>query len=205
MSKLKVEYRNIADLNPYENNPRLNDGAVDAVAASIKEFGFKVPIVVDSDGVIVTGHTRVKAAEKLGLESVPVIVASDLSPEQVKAFRLADNKTSELAEWDIGKLDIELGEIENIDMNDFGFNIDLPELEDSTVGIDDSYEDTGDGEDAHMDGSRGYSITYEIAFNDENEQAEWYAFLRELKQKYPNVDTISERILKVVRWWHDEA
>lgn len=205
MSKLKVEYRNIADLNPYENNPRLNDGAVDAVAASIKEFGFKVPIVVDSDGVIVTGHTRVKAAEKLGLESVPVIVASDLSPEQVKAFRLADNKTSELAEWDMGKLDIELGEIENIDMNDFGFNIDLPELEDSTIGIDDYYEDTGDGEDAHMDGSRGYSITYEIAFNDENEQAEWYAFLRELKQKYPNVDTISERILKVVRWWHDEA
>lgn len=205
MDKLKVEYRKVADLNPYSNNPRLNDGAVDAVAASIKEFGFKVPIVVDSDGVIVTGHTRVKAAEKLGLESVPVIVASDLSPEQVKAFRLADNKTSELAEWDMGKLDIELGEIENIDMNDFGFNIDLPELEDSTVGIDDSYEDTGDGEDAHMDGSRGYSITYEIAFNDENEQAEWYAFLRELKQKYPNVDTISERILKVVRWWHDEA
>lgn len=205
MDKLKVEYRKVADLNPYANNPRLNDGAVDAVAASIKEFGFKVPIVVDSDGVIVTGHTRVKAAEKLGLESVPVIVASDLSPEQVKAFRLADNKTSELAEWDMGKLDIELGEIENIDMNDFGFNIDLPELEDSTVGIDDSYEDTGDGEDAHMDGSRGYSITYEIAFNDENEQAEWYAFLRELKQKYPNVDTISERILKVVRWWHDEA
>lgn len=205
MGKLKVEYRNVADLNPYANNPRLNDGAVDAVAASIKEFGFKVPIVVDSDGVIVTGHTRVKAAEKLGLELVPVIVASDLSPEQVKAFRLADNKTSELAEWDMGKLDIELGEIENIDMNDFGFNIDLPELEDSTIGIDDSYEDTGDGEDAHMDGSRGYSITYEIAFNDENEQAEWYAFLRELKQKYPNVDTISERILKVVRWWHDEA
>lgn len=205
MDKLKVEYRKVADLNPYANNPRLNDGAVGAVAASIKEFGFKVPIVVDSDGVIVTGHTRVKAAEKLGLESVPVIVASDLSPEQVKAFRLADNKTSELAEWDMGKLDIELGEIENIDMNDFGFNIELPELEDSTVGIDDSYEDTGDGEDAHMDGSRGYSITYEIAFNDENEQAEWYAFLRELKQKYPNVDTISERILKVVRWWHDEA
>lgn len=205
MDKLKVEYRKVADLNPYANNPRLNDGAVDSVAASIKEFGFKVPIVVDSDGVIVTGHTRVKAAEKLGLESVPVIVASDLSPEQVKAFRLADNKTSELAEWDMGKLDIELGEIENIDMNDFGFNIDLPELEGSTVGIDDSYEDTGDGEDAHMDGSRGYSITYEIAFNDENEQAEWYAFLRELKQKYPNVDTISERILKVVRWWHDEA
>ena len=81
MGKLKVEYRNVADLNPYVNKPRLNDGAVDAVAASIKEFGFKVPIVVDSDGVIVTGHTRLKAARKLGLGSVPVIVADDLSPE----------------------------------------------------------------------------------------------------------------------------
>lgn len=109
MGKLKVEYRNVAGLIPYVNNPRLNDGAVDAVAASIKEFGFKVPIVVDSDGVIVAGHTRLKAAKKLGLDSVPVIVADDLSPEQVKAFRLADNRVGELAEWDLGKLDIELG------------------------------------------------------------------------------------------------
>lgn len=121
MDKVTVIYKNVDDLLPYANNPRLNDGAVDAVAASIKEFGFKVPIVVDSDGVIVTGHTRLKAAKKLGLDKVPVIVASDLTPEQVKAFRLADNKTSELAEWDLGKLDIELGEIEDIDMNDFGF------------------------------------------------------------------------------------
>ena len=121
MNKLKVEYRNVADLNPYVNNPRLNDGAVDAVAASIKEFGFKVPIVVDSDGVIVTGHTRLKAAKKLGIDMVPVIVADDLTPEQVKAFRLADNKTSELAEWDLGKLDIELGDIDNLDMSSFGF------------------------------------------------------------------------------------
>lgn len=129
MGKLKVEYRNVADLNPYVNNPRLNDGAVDAVAASIKEFGFKVPIVVDSDGVIVTGHTRLKAAKKLGLGSVPVIVADDLSPEQVKAFRLADNKTAELAEWDLGKLDIELNGIDDIDMSDFGFDdVDLGDL-----------------------------------------------------------------------------
>lgn len=121
MDKVNVIYRNTADLLPYANNPRVNDGAVDAVAASIKEFGFKVPIVVDSDGVIVAGHTRLKAAKKLGLDTVPVIVADDLSPEQVKAFRLADNKTAELADWDLGKLDIELGEIEDIDMNDFGF------------------------------------------------------------------------------------
>lgn len=125
MEKVKIEYRNVSDLMPYANNPRLNDGAVDAVAASIKEFGFKVPIVVDADGVIVTGHTRLKAAKKLGIKTVPVIVADDLSPEQVKAFRLADNKTSELADWDLGKLDIELDGITDIDMGDFGFDLDF--------------------------------------------------------------------------------
>lgn len=123
MDKVNVVYRNTDDLLPYANNPRVNDGAVDAVAASISEFGFKVPIVIDSNGVIVTGHTRLKAARKLGLDSVPCIVASDLSPEQVKAFRLADNRVAELAEWDLGKLDIELGDIPDIDMGDFGFDL----------------------------------------------------------------------------------
>lgn len=123
MDKVNVVYMNTADLLPYANNPRVNDGAVDAVAASIKEFGFKVPIVVDADGVIVTGHTRLKAAMKLGLRQVPVIVAGDLSPEQVKAFRLADNRVAELAQWDIGKLNIELGDIADIDMGDFGFDL----------------------------------------------------------------------------------
>lgn len=156
MEKVKVEYRNTADLLPYANNPRLNDGAVDAVAASIKEFGFKVPIVVDSDGVIVTGHTRLKAAKKLGIKTVPVIVANDLSPEQVKAFRLADNKTSELAQWDMGKLDVELEGIADIDMSDFGFDfgtdVDLNDFfvdDDSTenseaAGSMENSEDTGD-------------------------------------------------------------
>lgn len=108
MEKTKVTYMDTDSLIPYANNPRLNDNAVDAVAASIKEFGFKVPIVVDGENVIINGHTRLKAAHKLGLKQVPVIVADDLTPEQVKAFRLADNKTGELAEWDMDKLDIEL-------------------------------------------------------------------------------------------------
>lgn len=124
MEKTKVTYMDVDSLIPYANNPRLNDNAVDAVAASIKEFGFKVPIVVDGENVIINGHTRLKAAHKLGLTQVPVIVADDLTPEQVKAFRLADNKTSELAEWDIGKLDIELGQIPDIDMDAFGFELD---------------------------------------------------------------------------------
>lgn len=141
MEKVKIEYRDTADLLPYANNPRLNDGAVDAVAASIKEFGFKVPIVVDSDGVIVTGHTRLKAAKKLGLDTVPVIVADDLTPEQVKAFRLADNKTGELAQWDFAKLEIELDGIDEIDMGEFGFDdVDFGDL-DSDSGLAGSGED----------------------------------------------------------------
>jgi site-specific DNA-methyltransferase (adenine-specific) len=112
----------ITEIKPYKNNPRINDGAVDAVAASIKEFGFRVPIIVDADNVIVAGHTRLKAAQKLGLSEVPVIVADDLTPEQVRAFRLADNKVGEIAEWDFEKLEEELKSL-NIDMSQFGFDI----------------------------------------------------------------------------------
>lgn len=111
----------IDEIKPYENNPRNNDGAVDATANSIKEFGWRQPIVVDKDKVIVAGHTRYYAAKKLGYDVVPVVDASDLSDEQVKAYRLADNKTGELAEWDFGLLDDELSDIIDIDMSDFGF------------------------------------------------------------------------------------
>ena len=112
------------DLQEYVNNPRDNDAAVDAVAESIKQFGFKVPIIVDRDGVIVAGHTRKKAAERLGLADVPCIVADDLTPEQIKAFRLADNKTGELAEWDFAALEKELAELTafDVDMSAFGFD-----------------------------------------------------------------------------------
>lgn len=110
----------ITELKPYPNNPRKNDHAVDAVAASIREFGFKVPLVIDKDGVIVAGHTRYKAAQKLGLKELPCIVADDLTDDQIKAFRLADNKTAELAEWDFELLDLELDDIE-LDMGEFGF------------------------------------------------------------------------------------
>lgn len=106
---------------PYERNPRRNDGAVEAVAASIREFGFKVPIVVDADNVIVTGHTRHKAARKLGLTECPCIRADDLTPEQVRAYRLADNKVAELAEWDFDLLAGELEGLEDFDMGEFGF------------------------------------------------------------------------------------
>lgn len=125
MQKTKVTHMGVDSLIPYANNPRPNDNAVDSVAASIKEFGFKAPIVVDGENVIINGHTRLKAAHKPGLKQVPVIVADDLTSEQVKAFRLADNKTSEPAYWDMDKLDIELDGIADIDMGDFCFDLNL--------------------------------------------------------------------------------
>lgn len=120
MKEMKIIYKNINEIIPYENNPRNNDEAVEYVANSIKEFGFKVPIIIDKDNVIVAGHTRLKAAESLGLKEVPVILADDLSEEQIKAFRIADNKTGEKAGWDLDKLKIELEDL-NLDMTDFGF------------------------------------------------------------------------------------
>lgn len=110
----------IDELIPYDNNPRNNDEAVEKVALSISSFGFKVPIVIDQNNVIVTGHTRLKAAKKLGLSTVPCIKADDLTDEQIKAFRLADNKVGEIAEWDFEKLAEELENIE-MDMSLFGF------------------------------------------------------------------------------------
>ena len=133
---MKVIDTPLEQLKPYENNPRNNENAIDAVANSIKEFGFKVPLVVDTDGVIVAGHTRYEAAKRLGMTTLPCIVADDLTPEQVKAFRIADNKVGELATWDLEKLDIELNEITDIDMAEFGFDIEIEEEEPEEI-IDD--------------------------------------------------------------------
>jgi len=114
---MRIEMRPIGDIRPYENNPRLNDDAVEAVAESIRQFGFRQPIVVDTEGVIICGHTRWKAAQKLGLEKVPVHVAKDLTPEQIKAYRIADNKTAELADWNYDLLPIELSELQGMDFD----------------------------------------------------------------------------------------
>lgn len=126
---MKVQSMSITDIKPYPKNPRDNDSGVDAVANSIREFGWQQPIVVDKDKVIIVGHTRYKAAKKLGMDKVPVVVADGLSPEQVKAYRLADNKTGELTDWDMGLLDDELDDITDIDMSDFGFDLDVPDDE----------------------------------------------------------------------------
>ena len=148
---MEIINKKINELIPYKNNPRYNDEAVEYVANSIKEFGFKVPIVIDKNNEIVAGHTRYKASLELGLDEVPCIIADDLNEEQIKAYRLADNKVSEKAEWNFELLDEELKEINKINMNNFGFI--LEELEDVVDELENlyttkinipSYEVTGD-------------------------------------------------------------
>ena len=137
---MTIVMKNIVEIKPYENNPRHNESAIDAVASSIKEFGWKQPLVIDKDNVIVVGHTRWLAAKKLGLSDVPCLIASDLTDEQIAAYRLADNKTNELATWDFEKLKTELESISDIDMSQFGFE----ELEASLDDVkDDEFDEQG--------------------------------------------------------------
>ena len=133
---MEIVNKNIEEIKMYENNPRNNDGAVEYVANSIKEFGFKVPVVLDKNNVIVAGHTRYKAAKLLKITEIPCIIADDLNDEQVKAFRLIDNKAAELASWDIDLLNLELENIKDIDMELFNFEI--SNILDNVV--DDEYE-----------------------------------------------------------------
>ncbi len=139
---MDIKVQKTEDLIPYEKNPRHNEDAITAVAKSIEKFGFKVPIVVDASNVIVNGHTRLKAAKYLGLKEVPTIIADDLTPEQIKAFRLADNKVGEIATWDEELLNAELDELADLDfdMTEFGFG--LPDIEGEEVEvIEDEFEE----------------------------------------------------------------
>ena len=131
---MQIQYRSIDELKPYEKNPRKNKDAVKYVAESIKKFGFQVPVVIDKNNVIVAGHTRYKAAKQLCIEEIPCVIAEDLTEEQVRAYRLADNKVSEFAKWDNDLLDIEIAEIE-FDMSVFGFEnlIDDEETEEPEI------------------------------------------------------------------------
>src|SRR5574344_2549580 len=128
----KIIYKNVNELIPYENNARINDKAVDVVANSIKEFNFQQPILIDSNNVIIAGHTRQKAAQKLGIDKVPCIVADDLTEEQVKAFRIADNSTAQIADWDLDKLQQEIQDL-NFDFYTLGLQEQLDEIANSLV------------------------------------------------------------------------
>lgn len=145
---VNIQAVKLSDLKEYENNPRKNKKAVDAVAASIRDFGFKNPIIIDKDGVIIAGHTRKAAAEKLGLETVPCIIADDLTPEQAAAFRLADNKTAELSEWDDEKLAAEVKALEgvSVDLAEFGFDLSDFEERKEVEEVEDVEAEEEDGE-----------------------------------------------------------
>ena len=125
---IKIIEKQCDELIPYDNNARINDKAVEYVAKSIKEFGMKNPIIIDKDNIIVAGHTRLKALQKLGIETAPCIVADDLTEEQVKAFRIADNSTAQIADWDLEKLNAELASID-LDMTMFGLDEQIKEIE----------------------------------------------------------------------------
>ena len=145
---MKVAYAPIDELVPYARNPRKNDAAVSAVTASIREFGFRNPIILDKNGTVIAGHTRLKAARSLGMKTVPVVWADDLTEEEAAAFRLADNKAQELSYWDFSLLMDELTDIDGIDMEQFGFDYDEDDDEaprrrtegSRTSNLDDGYE-----------------------------------------------------------------
>ena len=193
---MQIHDISVSQLIEYKNNPRYNDGAVDAVAESIKQFGFKVPIIVDNDYVIVAGHTRLKAARLLGLDKVPCIVADDLTPEQLKAFRLADNKVSEFASWDFNVLGKELAELEclNFDMCIFGF-------EQSDIDSD----DFGD-EFSLPDGDKGEIC--QMTFTLHNEQAELIKYalsvVDECDETFGNTNKNGNALYEVVRQWAEQ-
>ena len=134
---MEIIYKSTKEIKPYENNPRNNNEAVEKVAVSITDYGFRVPIIIDSNNVIVAGHTRYKAALKIGCESVPCIVIDDLTPEQIRAYRLVDNKTAEYSSLDFEMLEKELKSLD-IDISEFEFP-DLGETLD--ISDDDFYTD----------------------------------------------------------------
>lgn len=140
---IEIISKAVSELIPYEKNPRkISDEAVNAVAESIQEFGFKNPILIDKNNVIIAGHTRRLASLKLGLERVPCVVCDDLTPQQIKALRLADNKTNELADWDIGELDLELADLLDMDMERFGFDINSEneQKETKSINLNETYQ-----------------------------------------------------------------
>ena len=143
---MEIKLVSVADIIPYENNPRKNSEAVKYVVNSIREFGFKIPMVLDSNNVIVCGHTRFLAAKKLGMKEVPCTYANDLTEEQIKAFRLADNKTAEFAEWDIDKLAIEMQGLPDINMADFGFLDEIGDMDEAAEITEDTPPEVEEGE-----------------------------------------------------------
>lgn len=176
---MNIKNVSITLLKEYDNNPRNNEAAVEKVAESIQAFGFKVPIIVDKDHVIVAGHTRLKAAQKLGLEEVPVIIADDLTPAQVKAFRLADNKVSEYATWDEEKLFTELMELEMLDFSIERFGFETKEISPASESYDYAEEEAAPlNTETNFSYKEQYGVI--VVCKDESEQEKVYNTLLEM-------------------------
>lgn len=187
--------KSLQQLQPYEKNPRKNDGAVQAVANSIREFGFKVPLVIDKNHVIIAGHTRYKAALQLGMETVPCVIADDLTEEQIKAFRIADNKVGEIAEWDYNMLESELAEMESIDMKLFNFDVDAISEEDF-------------GEDfALPDGEKPEICTMSFTLHEKQKELVSYALdivKDEITEIFGNTNKNGNALYEVIRQWAEQ-
>lgn len=192
--------KNVSELIPYDKNPRNNDNAVNAVAASIKEFGFKVPIVLDKNNVIVAGHTRHKAALKLGLEKVPCVIADDLTDAQIKAYRLADNKVGELADWNDELQLLELTELNalGVDMLKFGFEelkqqLELDETYTNAINIP-QYDIKGETPDLSecVDTSKTEELIQEIDSSDLSKQEKEFLKLAANRHNVFNYRKIAE-------------
>lgn len=192
---MKIINKLLSELRPYENNPRINDGAVEAVIKSISEFGFRVPIIISSENEIIAGHTRYKAAEALHLDTVPCIIADDLSPEQIRAFRLVDNKTSEISDWNNAALAKELEEVleGGIDLSEFGFDIDEFNMDMDMLG--DSFT-LPDGDKANVE---------QMTFTFSSEQAELIkhvlSLIDETPETFGNENRNGNKMYEVVRQW----
>ena len=221
---MQITELGINEIIPYHNNPRHNQETVKTLKISIQEFGFQIPILIDTKNVIVAGHTRWKAAQELGMETLPVIVATNLTPVQIKAFRIMDNKVSEQSEWDYKKLLKEIDDLEslNCDMDIVGFDLldiekirlDFSDLEEAPTNSPTKLANSGEPKEfdpekrdeleekteiAPEPEKSNAVIQYNIIFNDDDEQKIWFGFLRNLKTKYEDVPTISERLVKYIQ------
>lgn len=192
---MEVKMVKIEDLKPYPNNPRFNDEAVEYVANSIKQFGFKVPMIIDKNNEIVAGHTRYKASLQLGLKEVPCIIADDLTDEQIKAFRLADNKVSEKSQWNYDLLDEELADIVDIDMSEFDFDV---VLDNDEYGTD---FDLPNGEKENIE-QMTFTLTSEQA--DLIRGALDLVKIEDVKETFGNTNKNGNALYEVVREWVEQ-
>lgn len=190
---MEIIYKKLEELKPYFNNPRINENAVPKVMESIKEFGFKVPIVIDSNNVIITGHTRYRASQELNLKEVPCIIADDLTPEKIKAFRLADNKVSEFSQWDFNALALEIEELkaDDIDMEIFGF-------------VDESIDIDAFGDDFSLpDGDKNPICQMSFTLHEEQKKLIEYAMkvCGECSETFGNPNKKGNQLYEVVKQW----